>query len=202
MREVQIAVFAKAPIAGQAKTRLIPALGAEGAALFHEQMVRNTVKSAVLADIGPVTVWCDLQKDHAMFNELANSYPITLQEQPEGDLGERLLYAVEQMQPPLLLIGCDCPMLDVALLQQCSASLQQHDVVILPAEDGGYALLGMNQIEPTLFRGIAWGEDSVMATTRERLKAKNINWTEPAEVWDVDRPEDLQRLKQRNFLQR
>ncbi len=202
MSEIQIAIFAKAPIAGEAKTRLIPALGAEGAALFHEQLVRNTVKAAIESGVGPVTVWCGLQMEHSLFSELAETYPVILKEQPEGDLGERMLFAVEQMQTPLILIGCDCPMLDASLLKKCANSLRQRSVVILPAEDGGYALLGLNQPIPSLFTDIAWGESSVMATTRERLKEQNISWAEPAKVWDVDRPEDLHKLNQLNFLQR
>jgi glycosyltransferase A (GT-A) superfamily protein (DUF2064 family) len=96
---------------------------------------------------------------------------------------------------PLLLIGTDCPALSEAHLGAAATALHDgHDAVFIPAEDGGYVLVGLRRPQPRLFEGIAWGSDKVMAQTRERLVALGLRWTEPLVLWDVDRPEDLPRL--------
>ena len=98
------------------------------------------------------------------------------------------------MHGPGLLVGSDCPVLTPALLGQCHAALQTTEAVCLPAEDGGYALIGVRESHPGLFRGIDWGTARVMAQTRQRARALGWRLACPAEVWDVDRPEDLGRL--------
>ncbi|KAA3649461.1 MAG: glycosyltransferase [Proteobacteria bacterium] len=196
---INIAVFAKAPVAGTAKTRLIPALGAAGAARLHRQLVRHALRTAHAAALGPVSLWCAPDTRHRFFRALAATGDIALHTQHGGDLGQRMHHALTTLttSAPTLLIGTDCPMLDRALFQACAAALRQgNDAVFLPAEDGGYALVGLRQPQPGLFHDIAWGSGTVMADTRARLRQRGLRWAEPGEVWDVDRPEDLPRLRQ------
>lgn len=193
--QAPLAILAKAPIPGRVKTRLIPALGAEGASRLHERLLRHTVDTA-LAATSPqhVTLWTALDHAHPLFQELAARHGIRLRAQPEGDLGERMFQALQAMDAPGLLIGSDCPAITPALLRRCQAALTDADAVFLPAEDGGYALVGVRRADRRLFASIDWGTSRVMAQTRDR--ADDLSWrlTCLARLWDVDRPEDLGRL--------
>lgn len=192
-----IVIFAKAPVAGLAKTRLAPALGAAGAAAVHARLVEATVRTAIDARLGPVTLACAPDGGHPFFVRLAAAHPLRLVDQGEGDLGERMFRAFEQQlaASPVLLIGTDCPGIDPAYLAAAAHALERgHDVVIGPAEDGGYVLVGARRIDRCVFSGIGWGGPEVMAATRTRLSACGLSWFELSYRWDVDRPADLARL--------
>ncbi len=191
---VALAILAKAPIPGRAKTRLIPALGPEGAARVHARLLRDTLEVACAAlPPGRITLWTALDHAHPLFLELAERHGITLRAQPEGDLGERMHCALAQAGGPAMVIGSDCPALTPALLGTCAERLQDHEAVCLPAEDGGYALIGARRPDPRLFEAIAWGTERVMAETRQRIAALGWRLACPATVRDLDRPEDLRR---------
>ena len=193
---VEIAILAKAPVAGQAKTRLIPLLGADGAARLQGWLLARTVATAAAADLGPVVLWCAGPPDHPDFRRCRDSGKALLQAQPEGDIGVRMLAAAAAAKTPagVLIIGTDCPVLTPALLREAAAALNGRDAVVFPAEDGGYVLIGMRRPAPELFAGIEWGTGSVMARTREKLAGLGWSWAEPATLWDVDRPADYERL--------
>ncbi|MDI5934589.1 TIGR04282 family arsenosugar biosynthesis glycosyltransferase [Halomonas kalidii] len=190
-----LAILAKAPIPGQVKTRLIPVLGAEGAARLHAVLLRHALEIAAAATSAhSITLWTALDHGHSLFLELADRYGIELRAQPEGHLGVRMHHALSSMPGPGLLIGCDCPMLTPVLLQGCRKALDRADAVFLPAEDGGYALVGTRRADPQLFAAIDWGTSRVMAQTRRRARELGWRLACPTSVWDVDRPQDLQRL--------
>jgi uncharacterized protein len=193
---VGVAILARAPIPGQAKTRLIPALGAEGAANLQRWLLQRTVAMALVADIGPVTLWCAGDPGHADFALCRGFDSVSLALQPPGDLGLRMSEALRQSPTPAgtLVIGTDCPALGVAHLQDAARRLADHEAVVLPAEDGGYVLIGTRSPPPAVFDDIEWGTDRVMAQTRRRLADLGVGWSEPATLWDVDRPADLERL--------
>ncbi len=194
-----VIVFAKAPLAGYAKTRLIPALGVEGAARLAERMLSHTVRQAVAAGIGPVEVCCAPDASHPAFGSLTATFRVALTEQGSGDLGVRMQRAFERRlaHPGLpvlgaaLLIGTDAPALDAAVLRRARDALAAHDGVLVPALDGGYALVGLRQPAAGLFDGIAWSTPTVMAQTRERIKALGLRCTELDAVADIDEPADL-----------
>jgi hypothetical protein len=192
-RNTDVAVLAKAPVPGFAKTRLIPAIGAHAAAVLQERLTARAVRTAVGADIGPVTLWCTPDCTHGTFVALAAQFVIQLREQPEGDLGARMLAAMRD--GPSLVIGTDCPALTPALLQNAARALQSHDVVLVPADDGGYVLIGSNTPQPSLFDNIAWSTPRVMAQTRERARAVGLSVHEFALLWDVDVETDLARME-------
>lgn len=193
-RATEIAVFARAPAPGAAKTRLIPALGAAGAADLHRLMARRTLATACAAALGPVTLWRAADPAHAFFAECARDFHVALADQCEGDLGARMGDAFTQARGPLLLIGTDCPMLTPQHLVHCAEALNNCDAVFLPAEDGGYALVGARRCIAEIFVDMPWGTAAVMAETRARLRRLRATWAEPATVWDVDEPADLARL--------
>ncbi|WP_275288867.1 TIGR04282 family arsenosugar biosynthesis glycosyltransferase [Halomonas elongata] len=189
-----LAILAKAPIPGKAKTRLIPSLGARGAAEFHEDLVRHTLTVACGATPSHrITLWTALAPFHPLFLELAHEHDIALSPQPPGDLGIRIYQALSRLPGPGLLIGTDCPTLTPALLLRCYHALANADAVFLPAEDGGYGLVGVQSPDIRLFHDVPWGTSRVMGTTRERAAALGWRIACPATVWDIDRPEDLSR---------
>lgn len=197
-RAIGIAILAKAPIPGLAKTRLIPHLGAEGAAALQRWLLQRTVATALCADIGPITLWCTPDTQHPDFAQYAEPGQLTLRQQVEGDLGERMYCAVTESPTPAgtLVIGTDCPTLTANHLQQAAAALLTKDAVVTPAEDGGYVLIGLRQAAWQIFSGVEWSSERVMAQTRQRLQSLDWQWLEFLPFWDVDRSNDYDRLIQ------
>ncbi|MBK9447348.1 MAG: TIGR04282 family arsenosugar biosynthesis glycosyltransferase [Betaproteobacteria bacterium] len=197
MSRTGIAIMAKAPIPGLAKTRLIPHLGAEGAAALQRWLLQRTVTAALVADVGPVTLWCAPDTRHPDFSVCRAFGAVRLEAQPNGDLGERMHTALQCSPTPAgtLIIGTDCPVLTPQVLQQAAGQLQaQGDAIVIPAEDGGYVLVGMRQVSYLPFDRIDWGSARVMAQTRERLRDLQWQWTELDPLWDVDLKADYERL--------
>lgn len=193
----EIAILAKAPVAGLAKTRLIPSLGAAGAARLQALLTERVVQTALGADLGPVTLWCAPDCADPAFTALATRFGIALRPQIGADLGERMATAIAAQAPrgPVLVIGTDCPALTSAHLREAAAALADGmDAVLIPAEDGGYVLIGLAAPQSAVFEGVPWGTDRVLAETRARLRAARLRWFEGPLLWDVDRPADLARL--------
>ena len=190
--KTSIAILAKAPVPGFAKTRLIPVIGAHAAAVLQERMTEQTVLSAVAAGIGAVTLWCAPDPSHPSFLNLARRFSISLKRQPEGDLGARMLAA---FAGPTLVIGSDCPALTPQHLRAASDALKESDVVLIPAEDGGYVLIGTRTPQPGIFACIDWGKPTVLADTRARIITHRLVLAELPPLWDVDSESDLARME-------
>jgi rSAM/selenodomain-associated transferase 1 len=195
----RILIFAKAPEPGLAKTRLIPALGAEGAAEFHAQLLESTVRRFAAAGIAPLQCWCTPDLQHPLFQHLALEYGVELALQRGADLGERMCRAASEALTEVdavVLVGGDCPILGPEHLAQTLTWLGQgEDAVLGPAEDGGYVLLGLNRVDSRVFSDIPWGGDRVAALTRQRLRQLDWHWQELLPLWDLDRPDDLRRYQ-------
>ena len=189
----RVVVFARAPVPGRAKTRLIPALGAEGAAALAARLTEHSVAAAKGARLGPVELWCAPDASHPFFAECARRYGVALRPQGRGDLGQRMHRALAA-SAPAIVIGSDLPGMTPGYLRAAARALSRADTVIGPAEDGGYVLIGLNDPQPALFRGVDWGRPSVLAQTRSRIRRAGLRARELAPLFDVDRPEDLKRL--------
>jgi rSAM/selenodomain-associated transferase 1 len=190
-----VAILAKAPVPGFAKTRLIPRLGAEGAAALHADLIDRAMATSVGAGLGPVTLWCAPDAEHPFLRAMAARHGCTLAVQPDGDLGARMLAAFAAASP-LVLIGCDCPCLEPGDLRSAAAALEEGaDVAIAPAEDGGYGLIAAARPFPSLFAAVDWGTGDVAAATRQRAREAGLVLAELRTVWDVDRPEDVDRAR-------
>jgi rSAM/selenodomain-associated transferase 1 len=197
LQTVQIAIMAKAPIPGLAKTRLIPALGATGAARLQRRLTRMTVACALDARLGAVTVWCAPDSGHRFFRALQQTSGVDLLVQSGGDLGARMhtAFRLHCVQGPLLVVGTDCPVLHPDHLRAAAQALiAGDDAVFHPAEDGGYALVGLRAPQPALFADMPWSTDRVMPETRARAHAQGLRVREFETLWDVDLPEQLERL--------
>jgi rSAM/selenodomain-associated transferase 1 len=186
-----IAIFAKAPAAGYAKTRLIPALGPEGAAELAARLIRRIAREAVDAQLGEVTLWCAPNTAHPLFAELANGLRLRLETQQGADIGERMAHAFASTLGPLILVGADCPLLDAARLRAAAASLAEADLIIDPALDGGYGLIAGRALPGALFEGVSWSTSGVMAQTRLRAAASRLRLLEGPLLRDLDTPDDL-----------
>lgn len=196
-RKVQVAIFAKAPVVGYAKTRLIPEIGPEGAASLQAFFVQRTVETALTSSLRPVSLWCAPDASHDLFQWLSRVYGIEMFDQVEGNLGERMLGAFAWLteRGPTLLIGTDCPVLSAAHLDRCANALRYKDAVFTPAEDGGYVLVGLKRPQRRLFEDLAFGTEIVMRETRQRLKELKLTAIETEPLWDVDTAEDYRRAK-------
>ncbi|WP_432695595.1 TIGR04282 family arsenosugar biosynthesis glycosyltransferase [Marinobacterium sp. YM272] len=187
-----LVVFAKAPLPGYAKTRLVPALGEKGAAQLAERLLQHTLARALAADTGPVELCVAPSSRLECWQGLPDG--IQLSEQGEGDLGARMARVAQRSIAAtgrVILIGTDCPSLGVDQLQAAARALNSSDCVMVPAKDGGYVLLGLNRFSNELFTAIPWSTDRVAALTRERIATLGWSLQELAPLHDIDEPEDL-----------
>jgi rSAM/selenodomain-associated transferase 1 len=202
--ESSVQVFARAPVAGSVKTRLIPLLGADGAAALHQCLVEHSLAIARESGLGRVELWCTPDTSGHFFESCGERFGASLHRQCTGNLGARMLDAIEDglgRARHVLLIGSDCPSLSAADLRISARALREgRNAVFCPAEDGGYMLVGLSRAMPALFEAMSWGTGTVMEETRQRLRKLGWHWHELPPHWDVDRPEDYQRLVREGWL--
>lgn len=197
MADAVVVVFAKPCIPGQVKTRLIPALGAQRACQLYRCMLEQTLRTVAQID-ADCELWLTALGVDTDTETAAKELGFACRQQCEGDLGDRMLHAYQSLlrrYSQVILIGSDCPALNAAdLYAATNALISGYDAVLMPAEDGGYVLLGLRMICRDLFVDVPWGTADVLTTTRQRLQKIGIRHFELHETWDVDRPEDLERL--------
>ena len=195
----RILVFAKAPIPGRVKTRLRPVMSPEASAQLHRRLIHRTLALATGARLAPVQLWCSPSPAHPFFLDCRKKYDLPLHQQQGRDVGQRMEHALATTlteADQALLIGTDCPVFKRNDLATSLRQLQHGEKVVLgPAEDGGYVLIGARQVHPSLFHNIDWGTDKVLTTTRQRLRTLNWRWRETRTLWDLDRPADWLRYQ-------
>lgn len=195
-KQPRLILFTRYPEPGRTKTRLIPALGAQGAAALQREMsesiVSHMVQFASQYPVSPEIRYAD-GNQQAMEDWLANDIPCLAQ--GEGDLGDRLhrafAQAFAQGAQAVVVIGADCPGLTPSFFAQAFCALDSHDLVLGPATDGGYYLIGLNQPAPALFSEIPWGSGEVLTATLEQAQTLALATHILEPLADVDRPEDL-----------
>jgi rSAM/selenodomain-associated transferase 1 len=177
------------------KTRLIPALGTQGATRLYAHLLDRTLSTAARLQDTALQFWCDPAGEApGACGALAKRYRMTPHLQAGKDLGSRMNHALETALDRFdaaVLIGSDCPDLDAGYLAQAFVQLADHDVVIGPAADGGYMLIGMKRAQPRLFEPLPWGTPDVLEQTRRRLTRTACRWAELPTLRDIDQPEDL-----------
>jgi rSAM/selenodomain-associated transferase 1 len=191
-------VFAREPLAGHVKTRLAAALGNEAAANAYRELIDATMAYAVAARtqgiVAAIEVWCTPDPASPYFQGLAERHGVELRDQCDGDLGIRMSAAIADAltrAPAAILIGTDCPAQGVAALAAAAAALADAEVVLGPAEDGGFVLVGARV--PARFGGVRWSTAHTLRDTRAALSRADVRWTELPLSWDVDEPADLAR---------
>ena len=193
-----IQVFCKAPIAGHVKTRLMPELTAIQAAEVHQKLTRRTLELLTSSRLCPIQLCCTPSISHPFFIEMSQIYSLITSLQSSGDLGERMYHSFNSCLGTFkhaLLIGCDCVSLTQKDLANALKTLTtDHNMVLAPAEDGGYCLIGMNSPQENIFTDIYWGTSKVLKQTRAKIKTSGLNCLELRTQWDVDNYTDYLRF--------
>ena len=196
-----ILIFSKAPIVGEVKTRLIPFISAEQAAGLHEELTHDRLYKCATADLCDVQLWCSPDTQHPFFDECKQRYGVQLYSQSGVDLGDRMSSAIKTMlgqYKKIIIIGTDAPALDVDSIDAVINELERRDIVLVPAEDGGYVLLAASTHHEDLLIDVPWGTETVLTSTVRNIERLGLTYSLLGECWDVDRPEDLERY--RNWL--
>ncbi|HEY9767054.1 MAG TPA: TIGR04282 family arsenosugar biosynthesis glycosyltransferase [Coleofasciculaceae cyanobacterium] len=195
MSEILI-IFSRYPEPGKTKTRMIPNLGAEGAAELQREMTEhtlNTAKQLLCRRKFTIEVHFAGGNQQQMVEWLGTE--IKYIAQVSGDLGDKMQAAFERAfnlgNQRVVVIGIDCPDLDRIILSKAFNSLQKQDLVLGPAEDGGYYLIGLNQPLPELLQNIDWGSDRVLNQTKAIADRLNLSTHYLPTLVDIDRPKDL-----------
>lgn len=192
-----IIVFAKAPLPGQAKTRLIPALGSVGAARLAGLLMDLTIAECLATQATRIVLAQSPSPDDPVWRSIRLPAIVERWDQGDGDLGDRMARCAAQAlacYDHVLLIGTDAPELTTERLDDCLAALKMHDAVLTPALDGGYAALGLTRFDRALFLDMPWSTDRVAAMTVARLGAAGYSVRVTAPVADIDEPADLDAL--------
>lgn len=187
----RIIIFAKAPQPGFAKTRLIPLLGAEGAAHLARRMLDTTLASAIAAQLGPVELCITPAQTDPAWQAFPFPKNSLITTQSDGDLGKRMASAVERCQEAVLLIGTDCVEISAGLLREAATALASVDALLYPTVDGGYAILGLHHFHPSLFTEMAWSRNTVAAETVRRIRQLGWSLYQGSVLHDVDEPIDV-----------
>ncbi len=192
----RILQFSKAPVAGRVKTRLIPALGEQGVCELHRRLTAHVLAEVVNSKLASVELYSD-SPEHKCVKEWADQKTIALYPQVAGDLGAKMAAAIGQaLQQPgvsaVVLVGSDCPGINADYLRKALEALEQGcDLVLGPASDGGYVLIGMKRVHNRLFEGINWGSDTVLQATLKKAHSAELKTVLLSEQHDIDRPGDL-----------
>jgi rSAM/selenodomain-associated transferase 1 len=198
MKTTRIILFAKAPVAGRVKTRLIPALGADGAAQLARRMLDHALNIADAADVGSLELCASPASSHPDWQNIPLPAGCETSDQGDGDLGVRMARAAQRglaNGQNVLLIGADCPALSAQHLRAAAAAMHDnkhsHDAVLLPAQDGGYLLIGLKIHAASLFEDMPWSTARVAELTLARMAALGWRVAVLDALPDIDRPEDL-----------
>lgn len=186
--------FARAPLVGRVKTRMVPALTPEQACDLHCRLVLRTSGMLVRASLGPVHLAVAGDLGYPLFRECLELGVSSLEHQRGIDLGQRMQHAIDRgldRYSRVVLVGSDCPAMDAGYLARAAAGLDHAPVVLGPADDGGYVLVAARVKHSRMFEGVPWGTSEVLATTRSRLEESDTDWLELESLADIDRPEDL-----------
>ena len=208
-RSTALVIFAKAPIPGQVKTRLCPPLTHDEAATLHGSFVLDTLertKAAVTRLKLPFDRYlaCTPSSTLVFFKIMEERQGVKLIDQEGEDLGTRMHRAFEILfkhgYHHVLIVGTDVPSLPLSYYQQALELLAKHDLVLGPALDGGYYLIGLNQSAPALFENMPWSTDRVLPLTRAKADSLGLRMAFLPEWRDIDRMEDLQALIEASSL--
>jgi rSAM/selenodomain-associated transferase 1 len=187
-------IFAKAPIPGKVKTRLCPPLTDEEAATLHGSLVLDVLERTQLPSMDRFMA-CAPSAEHVFFKILEERHGVRLLTQSGGDLGNRMQQALRAVLNSgyrrALLIGTDVPAISRSLLSQAMDLLGSHDVVLGPAADGGYYLIGLSRLIPELFVDMPWSSDRVCTLTEEKARGLGLMTGLLPRQRDLDTVQDL-----------
>ena len=194
MSDIPLLLFAKAPVAGKVKTRLQSHCSAQQAADIACLLIQASLQNVCKYWPGKVylSVWLD--HAHPFFQQMLDQYPVTMTQQCDGDLGEKMRHALHEFGYPAVVMGCDAPHVSASALRNAYQALQAGRPVIGPSVDGGYYLLGLTRPVDALFSAMPWGTSAVLSKTHSAAQTAGVNLLELEPLNDVDEWRDLLEL--------
>ena len=192
-----LCIFARAPEPGKVKTRIARALGADVALHAHRVLVERCLDQLARVDELEVQLWVAGERDHPDVAAWAADWKLPVRLQQGADLGARMAHAIEAtlaVAPTAIVVGSDAPELDAVCVASAVTALRDHDVVLGPAEDGGYALIGSRRPVAELFVDMPWGTADVTTATLDKALQLGLQVALLAELWDVDTQADWRRF--------
>jgi rSAM/selenodomain-associated transferase 1 len=202
-RSRRLIVFARAPVAGRCKTRLIPQLGARGAAAIHRRLTLKTLSTASHSGVR-TELCCEPDSRHGFFLRCRRERSLTLRRQARGDLGRKMALALKTALnhcDSAVIVGTDCPALTVSDIEAAFSALETGaDYVLQPALDGGYVLIGARRVAPAALRGVSWSSGMELRQTLTRLGRLGLSYRLLPPRWDVDYPKDLRKARRLHLI--
>ena len=188
-------IFAKAPVAGDVKTRLCPPLTPDEAASLHGSLVLDIIERGALLKGCEQILAGAPNAEHPFFRAIKTRFKIPIWNQRGDDLGSRMAQAFQTaLGNPYqsgIIIGTDIPGITVSILSSAFKSLEEHDIVLGPTEDGGYYLIGLKNAVPELFENITWSTDTVFSVTQQKAQSLGLSLKILPKLRDLDAEEDL-----------
>lgn len=196
-----IVVLAKSPEPGRVKTRLIPVLGEQQATLVYQRLLQHTLTlaSKYACQSSDIEAYLFLSGDaeNTAYKKIRFGLTLNVADQAQGDLGSRMSHALGtalEKHDQAVIVGADCPGINSAYLDQAFAQLEHKDLVFGPALDGGYVLLGLKQIHPSMFENMPWSQANLLQQSLARAQLQQLAVATLAPLGDVDYAEDLDLL--------
>ena len=200
--DCQLLVFARAPVAGRCKTRLMPRYGARGAASIHQRLLLRSLRTA--NQVGAeLALHCEPHTGHGFFLRCRRNFALRLKRQVRGDLGRKMALALQHAlrhAQRVVIIGTDCAALRADDITAAFAALANVDYVLQPADDGGYVLIGARRAAPAALRNIDWSSGRERAQTLARLRRLGLSYRLLSPSWDVDHPRDVRKARRLQLL--
>jgi len=187
-------VFARAPVKAQCKTRLVPLLGESGACEFYKDLLQHCLQTVSQLNNIDIALYATPHTQHPLLQQLATDYCSALQSQQGNDLGERMHHAMQQelqQYQRVVLMGSDCPGISLHYLEQAFDALQHSELVIGPATDGGYVLIGGRRISPAIFANTRWSSDQVLSQCLRNIHQAGYSHQCLSPQQDIDTPDDF-----------
>lgn len=204
MKKTCLIVMAKAPVPGQVKTRLSARYGARGASILYRQMMLQLLRMLSRTRNVDIVLFCAPHTRHPFFHHCRRQFRVILRKQGRGDLGARMFHAFQwgnRRYKKTILMGSDIPEINEEVLKQViGGRVRRKEVVVMPADDGGYVLMSLRGNHPLVFRDVPWGTNRVMNVTRNRIRQSGLLCRETGVGQDVDTPVDIRRLKHGKLL--
>ena len=192
--DIPLLLFAKAPVPGQAKTRMHSVYTPDQAAIIAQRLLEMSIQNAQAHWQGSVHLCVWPNATHPFLQKMIAEYDLPYFVQDAGDLGHKMAMALRSKGWPAAVMGSDVPHCPPAVFKGAYAALQEGANVLGPCEDGGYYMLGLQQPMPELFVNMPWGTDQVLVKTQAKLASSSAEWCYMAELNDIDYPEDLAQL--------
>jgi hypothetical protein len=189
-------IFAKAPVAGEVKTRLAADIGHVKACTVYQSLLLSTVENTY-SNGWDAELWCSPDTEDPVLQSIGKQYTIELLKQCDGDIGNRMLFALKsgiKKARKVVLIGSDSPVISASYIEQAFAALDTNDVVFGPVEDGGYVLIACNTTQDNMFNDVEWGSAVTLEQNIKAVERCGLSYGLLGALWDVDDINDYQRL--------